>query len=180
MLRAFSNVDCSAENFTSSTQHYKPLKIRAQVLIKKYVMMDVQMTHLSYNLNNFSTNMSSMIGDWSHVWLTLSVDCRRKYYKINAAKQAISRLERKFWLNKIYFWTYKTSISVRTLNIFVRIWAQWSVDWSHVWLSSSADCRREGQNFNSVLGDFLFKSASFNQAENIFVHVNDPSELKYR
>ena len=91
-----------------------------------------------------------------------------------------SRLERKFLLNKIYFWTYKISISVRILNIFVRIWAQWSVDWSHVWLASSADCRREGQNLNSVLGDFLFKSASFNQAKYIFVHVNDPSELKYR
>jgi len=60
-----------------------------QVLIKKYVMMDVQMTHLSYNLNNFSTVMSSVIGDWSHVWLALSVDCRQKYYKINAAKHAI-------------------------------------------------------------------------------------------
>jgi len=72
------------------------------------------------------------------------------------------------------------SISVRILNIFVRIWAQWSVDWSHVWLASSADCRREGQNFNAVLRDFLFKSASFNQAKYIFGHVNDPSELKYR
>ena len=56
---------------------------------KKNVMMDVQMAHLSYNLNNFSTDMSSMIGDWNHVWLALSVDCRRKCYKINAAKQAI-------------------------------------------------------------------------------------------
>ena len=67
VLRAFLNVDCSAENFTSSTQHYKPLKMRAQILIKKNVMMDMQMTHVSYNLNNFSTDMSSIIGDWSHV-----------------------------------------------------------------------------------------------------------------
>jgi len=44
----------------------------------------------------------------------------------------------------------------------------------------SADCRREGQNFKAVLGDFPFKSASFNQAKYIFGHVNDPSELKYR
>ena len=89
VLRAFLNVDCGAENFTSSTQHYKPFKLRAQVLIKKYVMMDVQMTHLRYNFNNFSMDMSSMIGDWSHVWQALSVDCRQKCYKINAAKQAI-------------------------------------------------------------------------------------------
>jgi len=63
--------------------------MRAQILIKKNVMMDMQMTHLSYNLNNFSKDMSSVIGDWSHAWLALSVDCRRKCYKINAAKQAI-------------------------------------------------------------------------------------------
>jgi len=63
VLQAFLTVDCSAENFTSSTQHYKPLKMRAQFLIKKNVMMDVQMTHLSYNLNNFSTDLSSVIGD---------------------------------------------------------------------------------------------------------------------
>ena len=58
----------------------------------------MQMTHLSYNLNNFSTDMSSVIGDWSHVWLVLSVDCRRTCYKINAAKQAIrdSGVRRKF------------------------------------------------------------------------------------
>jgi len=37
--------------------------MRVKILIKKNVMMDMQMTHLSYNLNNFSTHMSSMIGD---------------------------------------------------------------------------------------------------------------------
>jgi len=55
------------------------------------------------------------------------------------------------------------------------------ISWlNHVWQASSADCRREGQNFNAVLGDFLFKSASFNEAKYICGHVNDKSELKYR
>jgi len=40
----------------------------------------------------------------------------------------------------------------------------------HVWQASSADCRREGQNFNAVLGDFLFKSASFNK-QKIFLYM---------
>jgi len=102
VLRAVLNVDCSAENFTSSTQHYKHLKI-AQILIKKNVMMDMQKTHFSYNLNNFWTDMSSLIDDWSHVWLALSVDCRRKCYKIDAAKQTIRDLSASFnWLKYIF------------------------------------------------------------------------------
>ena len=79
------------------------LKIRAQILIKKNVMMDTQMTHLSSNVNNFSTDMSSMISDWSHVWLALSVDCRRKCHKINAAKQVVRDESASFnWIKYIF------------------------------------------------------------------------------
>jgi len=59
----------AAESFTSSTQHYKPLKIRAQILIKQNVMLDMLMTHLSYNLKSFSTDMSSIFG-WLKPCLT--------------------------------------------------------------------------------------------------------------
>ena len=67
------------------------------------LMMDMQMTHLSYNLNNFFHEYE-LNDRWSKPRLT-GIECwlPAKMLQDQRCKTCYSRLERKFWLNKIYF-----------------------------------------------------------------------------
>ena len=94
-------------------------------------------------------------------------------------KTSYSRSEHKFLSSKICFWTFEWSISVKIWIMFSRIWAQWSVDWSHVWLALSVNCRQKCSKFNAEKQAIRDQTASFNQAKYIFWHVNDPFQLKY-
>jgi len=60
--------------------------------------------------------------------------------KVSYDKTNLLRFEFKFKFSKLYWWIRKHF----RLNIkyFSRIWAQWTVDWSHIWLSVNDGCWR--------------------------------------
>jgi len=101
-----------------------------------------------------------------------------KRSKDHRCKTSYSRSERKFLSSEIDFWTFKRPISVKIWTTFSRIWAQWSVDWRHVWLALSVNCRQKCSKFNASKQAIRDQSASFNQAKYFFGHVNDLFQLK--
>jgi len=71
--------------------------------MKQNVMLDMQMTNFSYNLNNFSTDMNSMTGCLKPCLTGIECLLRRKCHKFSAAKQAIRHPSASFNQAKYFF-----------------------------------------------------------------------------
>jgi len=148
--------------------------IRAQVLIKQNIFLDIWIIHFIWNINNFSTDMSAKF-----VLLKLCLNGIERWLpakrsKDHRCKTSYSRSERK------YFWTCKWPISVKIYVIFPRTWAQYLFHWSSVWLTFSFDCRRNATiKFIAAKYAIRDQSASFNQAKLVLGHTNEPFQLKY-
>ena len=86
----------------SSSLYDKLFEIRAQVLIKENIFGACKWPISVEIFIIFPRIWVQYLFYWSHVWLALNVDNRRKCHKFNAAKQvqhcirSLSRSERKF------------------------------------------------------------------------------------
>jgi len=141
----------------------------------------------------YNTTLIALIG-WLKPCLT-GIECWIPAERSKVQRSATSLFER--WLQRGKFHKFNTTIQTfedesansnqekcndghandpfNTISIiFPRIWAQWSVDWSHVWLALSVDCRRKCYKLNPAKQAIRELSASFNWIKYIFGHMKYP------